>query len=195
MPKLGSLRTDSGTHMATATMSLSQLGQDAGAWQEIDSAGNGNDYEMHSNDWETAGDWRRGSENVSGADSAAMPYSSSEHMLGASLQPADADLQSEWQLEELLIHVDSLEAEIVEMKHQFNERVSDDEVTQIQFRASQADLETAKQQNAEVTTKLGDRNKQFEALEKRAEKEVLVQTKCKEKNMKCTCSTYVYLFI
>jgi hypothetical protein len=159
---------------------------------------------MHSNDWETAGDWSRRSENISGADSAAMPYSSSEHMLGASLgphiqhfdeiQPADAELQSEWQLEELLIHVDSLEAEIVEMKHQFNERVSDDEVTQIQFRASQADLETAKQQNAEVTTKLGDRNKQFEALEKRAEKEVLVQTKCKEKNMKCTCSTYVYLF-
>jgi len=73
--------------MATATISLSQLGQDAGAWQEIDSAGNGNDSEMHSNDWDTAGDWSRRSENVSGADSAVMPYSSSEHMLGDSLGP------------------------------------------------------------------------------------------------------------
>ncbi len=45
--------------------------------------------------------------------------------------------------------------------------MSDDEVTQIQFRAGQDDLETAKQQLRDVEAKLADRNKEYDALEAR----------------------------
>lgn len=46
--------------------------------------------------------------------------------------------------------------------------MSDDEVTQIQFRAGQDDLETAKQQLGDVQAKLAVRNKEYEALEEKA---------------------------
>jgi len=59
-------------------------------------------------------------------------------------------------------------AELRDTKERLNERMSDDEVTQIQFRAGQEDLQTAQQQLRDVDGKLADRNKEYAALEERA---------------------------
>jgi precorrin-4 methylase len=58
--------------------------------------------------------------------------------------------------------------ELRETKERLNERLSDDEVTQIQFRAGQDDLENVKQQLRDVEAKLADRSKECEALERKA---------------------------
>ena len=64
----------------------------------------------------------------------------------------------------ICLHTDELR----ETKERLNERLSDDEVTQIQFRAGQDDLENVKQQLRDVEAKLADRSKECEALERKA---------------------------
>ena len=71
---------------------------------------------------------------------------------------------AEWQLEDLLAHIDALEGELRQSKEMLNERLSDDEVTQIQFLAGQQELAEAKKQVSALELKLADRTKENEAL-------------------------------
>ena len=88
---------------------------------------------------------------------------------GGGMEEPGAMQDAEWQLEDLLAHIDALEAELRQSKEMLNERLSDDEVTQIQFQAGQQELAEAKKQVKALELKLADRTKEIEALRLQAE--------------------------
>ena len=88
---------------------------------------------------------------------------------GGGMEEPGAMQDAEWQLEDLLAHIDALEAELRQSKEMLNERLSDDEVTQIQFQAGQQELAEAKKQVSALELKLADRTKEIEALRLQAE--------------------------
>lgn len=53
-------------------------------------------------------------------------------------------------------------------KDSLNERMTDDEVLQIQFRAGQTELELMKERIHNLEMKLTESNRQYEALDKKA---------------------------
>ena len=83
---------------------------------------------------------------------------------GGGMEEPGAMQDAEWQLEDLLAHIDALEGELRQSKEMLNERLSDDEVTQIQFLAGQQELAEAKKQVSALELKLADRTKENEAL-------------------------------
>ena len=101
----------------------------------------------------------------------APPKTWSEHDDNQGRKPrtvGDKALDSEMQLEELLRHIDALEDDLRTTKDSLNERSADDEVLQIQFRAGQTEAELMKERIHNLEMKFSERNRQYEALEKKA---------------------------
>jgi hypothetical protein len=98
--------------------------------------------ESNSQHWQQQDDLA-GRQHVTRSDHipvAGPPKTWSEHDNNQGGEPRtvrDKALDSEMQLEELLRHVDALEDDLRTTKDSLNERMADDEVLQIQFRAGQ----------------------------------------------------------
>lgn len=134
--------------------------------------------ESNSHHWQQQDD-DAGSQHMTRGDHIPMagpPKTWSEHDNDQGGEPRtvrDKALDSEMQLEELLRHIDALEDDLRTTKDSLNERMADDEVLQIQFRAGQTELELMKERIHNLEMKLSERNRQYEALDKKAAVQVV----------------------
>jgi hypothetical protein len=80
--------------------------------------------------------------------------------------------QGQPDVDEMIAYIDALEVELRDTKDMLNERLSDDEVTQIHFRAGQNEVEELKKQVNALELKMSENSMQYKALQHKAAAEV-----------------------